>query len=627
MPQSLDDLVRKLDTKPASQRSVFITYQWAQKDTAKALQQAFEAKGFLVIRDEDNLSHGVYLPGFMRIINHKQLDYVLPVISQQYLTSKSCMYEVNQLFRRLQWEDDILPYVVDENPRDDAMLYSQGAGTYVKQWKARFNALKEEDVRDHEVIPQIIKNLPEFVEAVTTQINVPEAQLKQSGYQPFFDLIERKEQRKAGARFQEIEELLRQAEINTKRRKKDKARECFEKALEKLDTIDHLPGTDAINGKVYGHYGEFLQNQAASEDQAQGKEYVEIAEEFGYSSPAVPASSISPTPASTRQGVAQPTVLSRPTEQTPSPQPVPSGATQHPVRPSQSTSPRQTQQVSVPSQAQARPAATPPIDPAKLKGLLYHVTAGEQNEAEAILKANPRLVLAKGDVTDLSGRTFKDITAFQYAAWALDWEMWEMIEVYFPQAGDTNDQARQGQIRGFKTGSWVSQHGETAQGIIQRLVQAYEMLEANWGKGVNWGDDKRKKHWVQQIGSAQLLLPTHVVNEYCHKTRSMAGPPDFSQKGLTASGRQREQAESGSLWKRSWRIGEASAVYRGSMDQLNYARAPNTLVINIWSKIYNHPQTDVAAVRSLVRTRIAQHAQLTSSPAPSQRTSASLGPA
>ena len=61
-----------------------------------------------------------------------------------------------------------------------------------------------------------------------------------------------------------------------------------------------------------------------------------------------------------------------------------------------------------------------------------HVAFGEQDEAKEMLKINPELLLHKGDVTDYSNRTFKGITAFQYALWALDWHMWMMIKKYLP---------------------------------------------------------------------------------------------------------------------------------------------------------------------------------------------------
>ena len=64
---------------------------------------------------------------------------------------------------------------------------------------------------------------------------------------------------------------------------------------------------------------------------------------------------------------------------------------------------------------------------------------GEQDQAEKIIKDNPSLLLSPGTVTDLSGREFKQITAFQYVLWALDWHMWKMLLKYM----DTKEAALQ----------------------------------------------------------------------------------------------------------------------------------------------------------------------------------------
>ncbi|CAM4389298.1 MAG: hypothetical protein LEGION0403_FIIPPAGN_02631 [Legionella sp.] len=58
--------------------------------------------------------------------------------------------------------------------------------------------------------------------------------------------------------------------------------------------------------------------------------------------------------------------------------------------------------------------------PRLLNALLLSVAHGNQVNAEKILKRYPELLMEKGTLTDYSGRTFKDITAFQYALWALD---------------------------------------------------------------------------------------------------------------------------------------------------------------------------------------------------------------
>ena len=74
-----------------------------------------------------------------------------------------------------------------------------------------------------------------------------------------------------------------------------------------------------------------------------------------------------------------------------------------------------------------------PPEEVELTKLLIHVVKGEITEAEAMLTANPDLLLAKGRVIDFSGRTFfgKGITAFQYALAAQDMPMTKMLLKHF----------------------------------------------------------------------------------------------------------------------------------------------------------------------------------------------------
>ena len=71
--------------------------------------------------------------------------------------------------------------------------------------------------------------------------------------------------------------------------------------------------------------------------------------------------------------------------------------------------------------------------------LLQHLVRGEQDEAKTMLQKDRSLLLQKGNVNDLSSRKFYQITAFQYALWALDRHMWEMILEYLPE----NEAAKQ----------------------------------------------------------------------------------------------------------------------------------------------------------------------------------------
>ncbi len=199
---------------------------------------------------------------------------------------------------------------------------------------------------------------------------------------------------------------------------------------------------------------------------------------------------------------------------------------------------------------------TPQIPEAQIKEFLRLVAEGEQDKAEEMLngnetkgiKRNPALALLSGNVTDLSGRTFIGITAFQYAVWALDWHMWTMIRKYLP------DEAARKQAECFETGSWVKNHGVHAKRLLDNLEKAYQTtIELNNGSEAD-------NAWIQQVGGAQRLLPAHVVNEYCHPTHKFNFVPDFNELPFP-----RSRIMSGGEWFTAGdgKLGEKFAVHRG----------------------------------------------------------------
>ncbi len=195
------------------------------------------------------------------------------------------------------------------------------------------------------------------------------------------------------------------------------------------------------------------------------------------------------------------------------------------------------------------------------------VAEGEQDRAEEYLKKNPELASIPGDVTDLSGRTFRGITGFQYAVWALDWYMWSMIKQYMSE-----DTIRE-QLQGMKNENWVGQYGISAnwQNLVVALNEQVKLIGAS-----RW--DMAAQQWQTVVGSAQRLLPAHVVNEYCHPRRSFSPCPDFKVMSLprmrgteigdwftaTYTGNWLERK----LEMRGRNLGEKFAFLRGSWDKV-----------------------------------------------------------
>ncbi len=186
------------------------------------------------------------------------------------------------------------------------------------------------------------------------------------------------------------------------------------------------------------------------------------------------------------------------------------------------------------------------------------VTEGEQEMAEALLKQTPALAHTPSDVTDLSGRSFKTITGFQYAVWALDWHMWRMIRKYLP------DEAAKEQIARMKNGAWVQQYGASAEPLLQNLI---DTLQACIDLLVQKKYDEGSVLWNKKVGSAQRLLPVHVVNEYCRADRPFEPCPDFTTVSLP-----RNRVSYGSEWyTATWDnggLGEAFANIRSSFDHI-----------------------------------------------------------
>ena len=168
----------------------------------------------------------------------------------------------------------------------------------------------------------------------------------------------------------------------------------------------------------------------------------------------------------------------------------------------------------------AKPApVVPSIDQGQVNKLLDHVMRGEQDEAENMIKANPQLLDHKGSGKEFhNGREFKSITPFQYALWALDWYMWDMMMKHIDHS-QARSQLEELESRG-------TEHGKQFDGF-DRLINAYQVYQDKYD-GWNW--DQRNQHWCKVVGGAQKGLPVHALQEYWRKDRSMDPTPDFKDK-------------------------------------------------------------------------------------------------
>ena len=154
-----------------------------------------------------------------------------------------------------------------------------------------------------------------------------------------------------------------------------------------------------------------------------------------------------------------------------------------------------------------------------LDKFLKYIGFGEQNEAEEMIKTDRNLLLESGNLTDCSKRNFKKITAFQYALWALDFHMWQMILKYLAPEEAIK------QVAGLKNGAWVKIYGIKVdwQNLIDALQNHIDNYRTRSSK-------QCLTYWCQQVGGAQLLLPAHVINEYSYPSRPLYPCPIYGNE-------------------------------------------------------------------------------------------------
>ena len=148
---------------------------------------------------------------------------------------------------------------------------------------------------------------------------------------------------------------------------------------------------------------------------------------------------------------------------------------------------------------------------------LQLVAHGKTLQVEIMLKKNPELALLKSKVTDYSNRTFQRISGVQYASWAYDTRMLNLLLRYTP-AGEKFRALQQ--LEALEThGTEHGKHYDFASLIV--ALQTYADNRRLWiqAQCVNF--------WIFIVGGAQCLVPAHVANEYCNPLRSFYPAPGF----------------------------------------------------------------------------------------------------
>jgi internalin A len=130
-------------------REVFISYAWGDEtpegkrrgEVVDALYSALEKDGFAPVRDRDQIRPGELISAFIRQLT--RADLVVAVISDKYLRSPYCMYEIYRLWQRCQGDaDDLAQHLVPIVLPEVQIGNIQDRLTYLEHWDAQAKSVE-----------------------------------------------------------------------------------------------------------------------------------------------------------------------------------------------------------------------------------------------------------------------------------------------------------------------------------------------------------------------------------------------------------------------------------------------------------------------------------------------------
>lgn len=132
------DKMEKIKNEPDKGMRIFLSYSWADDELANSIDEIFMHNGITLVRDRRELRYKSSIKEFMKQIRKE--DFALILISDNYLKSASCMYEVAEFIKDESYKERILPIV-----KNDAKIFKAiDRNQYLLYWQEQYKKLKIE---------------------------------------------------------------------------------------------------------------------------------------------------------------------------------------------------------------------------------------------------------------------------------------------------------------------------------------------------------------------------------------------------------------------------------------------------------------------------------------------------
>lgn len=160
--------------------NIFLSYSWKDEKKADEIDSFFTELGINIKRDKKSIEQWGSIRAFMDSIQNS--DYAILIISDAYLKSVNCMYEITQLMKEPHYRDRIFPVVLDNEiyqlkKRIDYIVYWEEKYDEARKDISRIKNLENTGLLSEELhrIREISYTIGEFLDIIK-DMNNPQAE-------------------------------------------------------------------------------------------------------------------------------------------------------------------------------------------------------------------------------------------------------------------------------------------------------------------------------------------------------------------------------------------------------------------------------------------------------------------
>lgn len=193
-------------------QKIFISYCWNDLAFADLIDNDFKNMGYNLTRDVRDIQFKDSIKDFMRTIGKH--DFVISIISDKYLKSVNCMYEISEVMRSREYKEKMLLVILNDSDRESlpsitkvpstfaANIYSfEQRISYTSYWEEKEATYSEmiqkitqdtnkiEPLQELKRIKNISNNVSEFLSDISDWNNTNLSDLKASNYAAFIKEI------------------------------------------------------------------------------------------------------------------------------------------------------------------------------------------------------------------------------------------------------------------------------------------------------------------------------------------------------------------------------------------------------------------------------------------------------